>query len=310
MAYTDTDTASNYLGELFLVGANKTPFLNLMGGLNGARSKTTRSLIFPMAQPWSIESPSIPTLTEDNIVTAATASTTVTRGQDLNTCQYFKEDVIVSYPKIAQYGALTGLAALGNQPVTDEMAFQKMTKLKKLANDYELSALTGTYAAAANSSTNPQMGGIITACATNTESAGSVDVTKAVVDALMQEMAGNGALFENMYMFLNAWNKGVITDLYGYQPEDRNVGGINIQRILTDFCELQVMYAPNMPTSTILVADMNYVYPVFLPYRGQTLFYEDLAKTAAAERGQFIMFAGVDYGPEEYHGTITSTSIS
>jgi len=111
-------------------------------------------------------------------------------------------------------------------------------------------------------------------------------------------------------MFVNGFQKQMISDLYGYAPEDRNIGGVNVKQIETDFAQIGIVYDPQMPTGTILIADMNYVYPVFLPFRGKTLFYEDLAKTAGAEKGQFIAFMGLDYGPEEYHGTITGLATS
>lgn len=307
MAITDRDESLNYLGELFLVGANQTPFLNMMGGLSGSRSKVTRSMIFPMAQPWTLAGAAIPAIDEDELVTAQTAVTTMTRGQDLNTVMLFKEDVIVSYLKTAAYGELSGLSALGDQPVTDEFAFQKMAKLKKIALDAELAFLTGTYAVAANSSTAAQTKGIITG-ATNTVAAGGAKLTKAMMDALLLSMATAGAVFENMKLFCNGFNKTVLTDIYGYEPEDRNTAGKNIINIETNFSKLEVVYDPQIPAGSILLADMNYVYPVFLPFRGKTLFYEDLAKTAGAERGQFIAFMGVDFGPSEYHGTITGTA--
>ena len=309
MALTDRDTSSNYLGELFLVGAYQTPFLNMIGGIDGTRAKITKSMIFPVAQPYSLAAASIPALDEDALVAAGTA-TTVGRGQDLNTVMIFKEDVEVSYLKTAAYGELSGLSALGDQPVNDEMAFQKMAALKQIAIDAELALLTGTYAAAANSSTSAQTNGIITACASNTVAAGSVKLTKAMVDALLLEMATSGAQFENCVMFVNGFQKQMISDLYGYAPEDRNIGGVNVKQIETDFAQIGIVYDPQMPTGTILIADMNYVYPVFLPFRGKTLFYEDLAKTAGAEKGQFIAFMGLDYGPEEYHGTITGLATS
>lgn len=307
MAITDRDESLNYLGELFLVGANQTPFLNMMGGLSGSRSKVTRSMIFPMAQPWTLAGAAIPAIDEDELVTAATAVTTMTRGQDLNTVMLFKEDVIVSYLKTAAYGELSGLSALGDQPVTDEFAFQKMAKLKKIALDAELAFLTGVYAAAANSSTAAQTKGIITG-ATNTVAAGGAKLTKAMMDALLLSMATAGAVFENMKLFCNGFNKTVLTDIYGYEPEDRNTAGKNIINIETNFSKLEVVYDPQIPAGSVLLADMNYVYPVFLPFRGKTLFYEDLAKTAGAERGQFIAFMGIDFGPSEYHGTITGTA--
>lgn len=304
MALTDRDTSSNYLGELFLVGAYQTPFLNMMGGLGGSRAKLTKSMIFPVAQPYSLASAAIPTIDEDELVTAGTP-TTVARSQDLNTVMIFKKDVEVSYLKTAAYGELAGLSALGTQPVTDEMAFQKMAQLKQIALDAELAFLTGTYAAATNSSTAAQTKGIITACTTNTLAAGGAALTKAMIDAELLEMATNGAVFENIVMFVNGFQKQKVSNLYGYAPEDRNVGGVNVKQIETDFAQIGVVYDPQIPAGTILFADMNFVYPVFLPFRGQTLFYEDLAKTAGAEKGQFIAFAGLDYGPEEYHSTIT-----
>jgi hypothetical protein len=310
MALTDRDTSSNYLGELFLVGAYKTPFLNMMGGMDGSRAKMTKSMQFPCAQPYSLTAASIPAIDEDELV-ATRAATTVARGQDINTVMIFKEDVEVSYLKQAAWGELSGISALGDQPVTDEFAFQKMAALRQMAIDMDLSFLTGTYAAASDSSTPAQTNGIITACASNTVDAETTaDLSKTLIDTLMAEMATNGAVFENMVLFCNALQKQRLSDIYGYAPESRNVGGVDVQQIYTDFAQLGVVYAPNMPTDTILVADMNFVYPVFMPAKGQTVLYEDLAKVAGARKGQFISFAGVDYGPEEYHGTITGLTTS
>ena len=52
MAYTDREDL-NYLGQLFLIGANQTPFINMIGGLTGG-GKTTSSFNFPIAQPWAL----------------------------------------------------------------------------------------------------------------------------------------------------------------------------------------------------------------------------------------------------------------
>ena len=310
MAITErgAGTANNYLGELFLVGANQTPFLNAIGGIGGQRSKITRSMIYPMAQPWTLGSAAIPAITEDALVTADTSSTSFTRGQDLNTVMIFKKPVIVSDLRQAAYGELAGLAALGDQPVKDELAFQKMATLKQIALDAEKSFLSGVYAAQTNSQTAAQTKGIITGIASNTVPAGGVKVTKAMIDALMLEMATNGAVFENMKVYCNGFNKGVINDIYGYAPEDRRAGGTNIVTIMTNFAELEVVYDPQIPAGTILVADINHIYPVFLPNQGQTLFYEDFARNSGAARGQFLAFMGIDYGPEEYHGVISNTA--
>jgi len=312
MAYTDREDL-NYLGDLFLVGAYQTPFLNMAGGLDGARSKRSNSFIFPIAQPWSLTSASQPTITEADSVTGQTPST-ITRDQDTNTVQIFQEAVETSYAKQSTYGEISGLSVVGDQPVKDELAFQKMGHLRQIAIDADYSMLNGAYQAAANASTAAKMRGIITACATNTVAASSATLTKAIFDSLLLEMATNGAVFENMVLFCNAFQKTKISDIYGYAPESRNIGGVNVEQIETDFAKIGVVWAPNVPTATILVADMNFVAPVFCPVPGAPdgglLFYEDVAKTGASNGGQLYGQIGLDYGPEEYHGTITGLATS
>jgi len=304
MALTDRDTTFNYLGELFLVGNYKTPFMNMIGGVGGANSKLTRSVVFPVAQPYSLNAAAIPAIDEDELVTSATA-TTRARGIDTNTVMTFRETVEVSDLRQAAYGELTTLAALGDQPVKDEFAFQKMAALKEMITDMELSALTGVYANAANSSTAAQTRGIVTACTTNTTAAGAAYVTKAMINAQVKEMAANGANFEKMVIFANSWQIDALNEIYGYAPEDRKIGGTNISRIVTPFCELDIVYDPFMPTDKILIADMSFCYPVFMPNEGQLVRYDDLARVGGATKGEFISFFGLDYGPEEMHGVIS-----
>jgi len=304
MALTDRDTTFNYLGELFLVGNYKTPFMNMIGGIGGLRSKKTKSMIFPMAQPYSLGSAAIPTITEDALVASGQA-TTRARGIDINTVQIFRETVEVSDLRQAAWGELTTLAAVGDQPVKDEFAFQKMAALREMLTDMELSALTGTYAAATASDVNAQMNGIITGCTTNTTAAGTAYITKALINAAVKEMATNGANFENMVLFANSWQVDALNDIYGYAPEDRKIGGTSVSKIITPFCEMNIAYDPFVPTTKILIADMNYVYPVFMLNEGQAVRYDDLARVSGAKKGEFISFMGIDYGPEEMHCTIT-----
>jgi hypothetical protein len=51
---------------------------------------------------------------------------------------------------------------------------------------------------------------------------------------------------------------------------------------------------------------MSVVRPVALPVPGKgILFYEDLAKTGASERGQLFGQMGWDNGPQVFHGKLT-----
>jgi len=82
---------------------------------------------------------------------------------------------------------------------------------------------------------------------------------------------------------------------------------VNISQIETDFAMLGVVWAPQMPTDTLLIAEMSVCSPVFCPVPGKgLLFYEELSRSGAAEKGHIYGQMGLDYGPEEYHGKITS----
>lgn len=300
----------NYIGELFMIGANQTPFLNMSGGLEGVNAKQSASFQFPTAQPWSLEAASQPAITETDSLTAPTPTTYV-REQDSNTVQIIQEQVSVSYAKQSVTGEISGLSIAGNQPVGNEKDFQIAANMRQIAVDVDHCFLNGTYQAATDAATAAKTRGIITACTTNTVAAGAVELSKAIIDSLLATMASNGSQFINMVIFCNAFQKQKITNIYGYAPEDRNVGGINIKQVETDFAQIGIVYAPNVPAATVLCADMSVVSPVFCPVPDKgVLFYEELAKTGASEKGQIYGQVGLDYGPEEYHGTITGLATS
>ena len=311
--YANTYDDPNYLGELFLIGANQTPFLNMIGGLGGGRTKVTRSFSFPISQPWSLAGASQPAITEGESVTGQNATTT-TRAQETNTVQIFQKTVEVSYAKQSEIGAIEGIASVATtagQPVTDELAFQKMAQLKQVAVDANFSFLNGAYQAKGDVDVAAKTRGIITACVGNNEvKASATDLSKALIQGLLRAMAAAGAVFENPVLLCNALNKQRISDIYGYAPESRNVGGLNIEQIYTDFTKLGVVYDPSVPADTVLIADMAYVFPVVCPVQGKTVFYEDKAAAGASKKGQIYGQLGIDYGPKEYHGIITGLTTS
>jgi hypothetical protein len=310
MAYADREDL-NYLGQLYLIGANQTPFLNMIGGITGG-GKISNSFNFPIAQPWALRAADQATgvKSEASSITDVT-EITYSRTQQFNTCQIMKYPYGVSFAKQSTFGEIAGLGIAGqNQPVTDELSFQRAAALKQAAIDLEFSFLQGAYVAQNLASTVAKTQGIIAATDTNKIAAGTADLTKALIDELVRTMSGNGSQFTNMVCFCNAFQKQAISDLYGYAPEDRNVGGVNIKQIETDFCMMGVVWAPQMPTDTILIADMSVCSPVFCPYDGQVIADVPVATTTAKKGGFLYMQVGLDYGPEEYHGKITGLTTS
>lgn len=301
MAFTDREDL-NYLGQLFLIGANQTPFLNMIGGLN--RGKTSRSFLFPVAQPYSLASASQPTITETASVGSGTA-TTIVRGQDYNTVQIFQETVEVSYAKQSTTGEIGGLSILGDNPVMDEFDFQKQAQLRQIAIDLEYSMLNGAYQNAVDAVTAAKMRGLANAITTNTVAAAGAKLTKALFDSLLAEMAATGAPFDNVVILCNAFQKQQISNIYGYAPADRNVGGVNVKTIETDFGTIGVMFDPHVATDDIYFVEMTVCSPVFVPVNGMLMEFKELAQTAASRKGQWYAQIGLDYGAEEYHGSIT-----
>jgi len=305
----------NYTGELYLIGANQTPFLNMVGGLQGDQIRTVSDFQYPLAQPWALEGASQPAITETASLSAPSPWTYV-RSQDVNTCQIWQRQVSVSYAKQSVTGQITadantGLAMIDQQPVQNELDFQITAHMRQIALDVDYTFLNGAYQQVTAANVAAKTRGLLVACATNTVAAATAALSKALIDQLLRTMAANGAEFINPVILCNAFQKQQISDIYGYAPEDRNVGGYNIKQIETDFAILGIVWAPNMPTDDLLVADLAFCAPVFLPVPEKgVLFYEELSKTGASEKGQIYGQIGLDYGPEEYHGSITDLATS
>lgn len=308
MAYTDREDL-NYLGQLYLIGANQTPFLNMIGGVSGG-GKITKSFNFPVAQPWTLRAADQSTAVKSEATSITdTTETTYTRAQEYNTCQIMKYVYGVSFAKQSTTGEIAGLSIVGNQPVQDENAFQKTAALRQMAIDLDFSFLQGSYVANNLSSTVAKTRGIKNAITTNTVAAAGSYLSKSMIQELVREMAANGAQFQNMVLLCNAFNKQMISDIYGYAPDSRNVGGLNINQIITDFCMPGVVWEPHMPTDEIYIVDMSVINPVFCPYKGQVIADIEVPVTTAKEGGFFYAQVGLDYGPEEFHGSITGLKV-
>ena len=305
MAYTDREDL-NYLGQLFLIGANKTPLLNMIGGLTGG-GKTTRSFKFPVAQPWSLDS-ATQNVTSEALAAVAGTPKTYTTAQVYNDIQIMKYDYASTFAKQSAFGEMAGLSIQGVLPITNAFAFQKAAALKQMAIDIECSMFKGTYVANNTSATVAKTRGLAQAIATNTVPAAGAKLTKEMIDAVIMLMAKNGAEFNNMVIFANAFNIQALNDILSYAPEDRNVAGTNLSKYITPYGEFGVAWAPQIAEDDIYFVDMSVIYPVFCPYNGQVIADIETAQVAAAKGGFLYTQFGLDYGPETYHGSITGTA--
>jgi hypothetical protein len=293
----------NYYGEIFTATPIETPILSMSGGLNGMY--VTDNVEFAIDQEYALEAASATGVTETASLTAPNP-VTITRTQVKNVTQVVHKSVMLSYIKQANAGRVSGVATSGMavQPV-NEKDFQIAKTLEAIARDMEYTIINGTYVAASAVGVASQTRGLIDA-ASSTVAAGGAALSKPLMQSLLIEMFGNGAKFRNAVIVCNAFVKTCLTSIYAYAPADRNVGGVNIKQIETDFGNLGVLLHPQIATSSLLIADMPFVKVVSQPVPGKgNFFYEDLAKVGASERGQIFGQWGLDHGPQFMHGTIT-----
>lgn len=300
----------NYAGELFTADAESTPLLSMIGGLTGGMQTT--NMDFPTAVLYDYPAPAQPAISEQASATAP-AATEIAKEQESNTVQIHQEVIDLTYLKESNYGRLSGLNTAGAANSTpNELAWQIDKRLVKIARDVEHSFISGTYQQATSATVAGQTRGMLELISGNNEvDAAGAALTFDMLQELYLTMADAGAYFNNMVMFLPAIQKQKVTTLYselpGYNlPATRNVGGLNIQQIQTDFFTLGVVWDRFMPDDSILLADVAHIAPVFQAVPGKgVLFQEDLAKLGASDRVQLYGQIGLAHGPAFLHGAIT-----
>ena len=163
------------------------------------------------------------TITENESIAGVTAINRV-REQKKNVVQIFQEEIILSYVKMSNYGRLDGInTAGGASPVTNEKDWQIAKALEEIARKVEWHFLQGTYAISTTSDTPNQTRGMIAAAAlaSNTVAAGTVDLSKDLMDEILLTMFNAGAMFKNPVIFCGGFQKQKLSAIYGYAPEDR-----------------------------------------------------------------------------------------
>ncbi len=133
---------------------------------------------------------------------------------------------------------------------------------------------------------------------------------------LIQTIWENGGLREDegRTAIVGAGMKRLLTNEFvtgkGYDEQTRNVGGVDLQTIETDFGRLSLMLSRIVPRSSLVIASIEQCQPVFLEIPGKGhLFLEDLAKTGAAEKKQLYGEIGLEYGNPIAHGELKAVKV-
>ena len=304
----------NYAGELFTADLINTPILNMLGGLTGGGFQTS-NFEFPTSSEYDFPSATQPSVTETDSLTAPTATEAV-RTQVKNVTQIFQEAVSLSYEKLSNAGRLSGINTQGQvNNMADEKAAQINYNLQKIARNIEWTIINGVYQISTDSATANKTRGLLEAASLaggTAIAASGAELSKELMDTLFRTMFENGAMFVNPVIIVNGFQKQKISDIYGYAPTDRNVGGINIKQIETDFGNVGVLPAHRfMPTDSLEIVDISVLKPVFQPVPNKgNFFYEELSKVGASENGMLYGKFGLDHGPAFAHGKITGLATS
>jgi hypothetical protein len=311
---------NNFTGELFKVGARRTPLLSMVGGLSGGKLLNS-----PVFQTQQVDTPTV------NSYTAVAEGGTPTyfgrsRSSQIDTLSIFNQGVKLTYSALASTGYLnsqamgTGTAAFeGTNPVQDELAFQMEELLSKIAREVEYTFFNSSF----NDGTdgNPRaMRGLLTHLDNDvtvfhdTDGNGDgdpQDIDYNVVATALKEMYDNGAPMQNPVLFvrpqtaldlnLNLAKNG--SNQMAILPRDRNVAGINIDTLVTPFGNIGLVVNEFVSAENAFILDLGYLDVCFLNIPGKGgVFVEDTDNDdAAAISKRVYMEIGLDKGPKEYH---------
>ena len=291
----------NFVGELFFLTAADTPFKSMAASIGGIRRTTSKSFTWQTA---SNPAPAQPAIVEG----ADPVYQEQDRAEVSNVVQIFEYGVDISYSKQASTGQLgaTATPLLGDQPVTNEQEFQEALKLDRCSEDMEVSFLAGAFQNPVDNATGRKTRGILTAVTTNVVAAGTTDLSKDQIDALLGLMHANRARFQRPTIFANALQIQRLNDIYAFAPMSRSEGGVNIQSLVTPFGGLDVVIDRHVTAGVLAILDMAFVKTAVMPIPGKgELFLEPKPATGASFKSMLYGEWGIQYGPQTHHGKIT-----
>ena len=328
---------NNFTGELFKITPHRTPLLAAAGGLNGGNAINSTFFQFQTQDNATITS-----VTPDDEGGSPNYSGR-NRSAQQGVLQIFHEAAQVSYTAQAASGEIVpfqlsgnyknsdpALSLEGSNPISDELAYQMELVLETVAKKVEFQAFNGAYND--GTSGDRQMRGLKEHqdlsggnSVNNDDGAGTPAAQKInwdIIASAMKTLYDAGApmrqpvLFVSPTMLLDL-NKELVNATvgsvnYGILPRDRNVGGVDIDTIVTPFGSLGLALSDYLPAGTItgskqaFIVDLSFVKPVFLNIPGYgTMFVRDLDQNDQARIAKAVyMEMAFDFGPQQYHCAI------
>jgi Family of unknown function (DUF5309) len=189
---------------------------------------------------------------------------------------------------------------------------------------YLVSSAAGTFKVAATAGGSAITIGTATVKYVQVSGTASVGVSVDKVNALVQGIFDNGGMTEGetRTLFVPSIQKTRITKAYATaygsnvngalgMSSGHTVGGVAVDRIVTDFGELNLVVDRALPPDCVVAASVDEIAPVFLAIPGKgVLFEEELAKTGSADNTQIYGELGLKYGAERSHGILRGLAVA
>ena len=138
------------------------------------------------------------------------------------------------------------------------------------------------------------------------------------IETAIQGIFDNGGLSGGIpTMLVGSRQKRAVTAAYATSygkavplVQGERVGGVAVDKVLTDFGEFAVLLDRGMPQDSIAFLSLDQLRPVMLNVPGKGVFFEEpLAKTGASDDVQIYGEIGLEYGNEKSHGVLRGLAI-
>jgi hypothetical protein len=312
---TGTSDFAQYAGELYLFGTSNMPLLAALG----SGGLMVSQFDFALSSSATLASGVQQAITETASMADPQAWESFARDQNVNTCQIVQKFVKTSYKAMSSYNKVIGDSSdygtvAGVQSIDDIHNWNTTNTLKQIYKDLNFTAWNGAYVRSTGAGVAAKTRGLNAAITTYayTASVSVANMTKAKVDTALAAMADAGIDMSGIALFMNSALKIKVSDLYSLSlqtaPRDRNIGGVDVQSLVTDFGVFPIIYDSTCPAGKVFMINLPYIKNVWCPVPGKgNLFYEEKEEKAAARSGMIYGQWGLDYGAEEVHGTIVTT---
>jgi hypothetical protein len=248
-------------------------------------------------------------LLSETAALAANAAKFYAKSPVSNQVQINKYDIIVSdLRESAKRQIVSSTFVSDNLPMVSEFDVQAALMQAQMAADWESVCIAGSYVARSAVGTSVACGGILDSTVgiqTNTENASSAALDSGMISSLLVKMAASGAPMDNLAIVTRPKYVDQLQALYGFAPQDRNVGGLMLNTIWTTFGPVSLIWSNAVTDNNLIIADLSYIQPVVMPhFTGADILMKEYTDGTAAQKGYIMGYIGVDFGHESYHGKI------